>query len=310
MNSSDAINAFVLTLGQPIRYQPFISTLTVGLQSIYLALGFSGNLLILLGILLNPTLISSPPFILIFNACLTELILTLTVCPVVIISVFIGEEVMLARPCLCSLLASLSVILGIFYMSITFLICLNRYFLVKHPHRYRLMFTQKSTWLLCMSIWAFAILMELANRLAGAKYKFNQKLYLCLSEAAEKNRDSLSLLAFLGPPILANGVLYLSIFCHVRRSERRTKLNRALDLHSDSNRLIKSMFYQYLLYTVTWLPLTIVLVLQLDILTGLAFLLLCFANLHLAVNPILITCYNYRLRSSLRSQVKSWLRST
>nr|QVK45880.1 G protein-coupled receptor [Proales similis] len=271
-------------------------------NALCLVVGVLGNGFIVYSVACDLALRSSPPFLLILNMCIGQLLFALVVPSSIISSLLFGKQFFLQTRVVCSFSSTLIVWSIISILTTKLAIGLNRFWQLFRPKTYKKVFRLETVIKICCISWLNGLLFNLLKFTDLISGTFDARLGICLLSCKNRIVSLLITSALVYFTMMVNGIIYICIVIEIKRRKRRLRSNR-FGLHSDSNRLIKSLLAHYILYLVTWTPLAFVLQQGFILPASFYILLISVLNTHPALTPFLYYFYNYRIRDSIK---KTW----
>nr|QVK45879.1 G protein-coupled receptor [Proales similis] len=261
----------------------------------------TGNPFIMYLIACDSCLRRSPPFLLILNTSLCTCNLLTRVILFYSKAIAFGQEFWINARFACSLISTINVLAVVAILLTTLVIGANRYCLILRPALYKKLFSFNSTAKMCALSWSIGLLVNSIKLTGVFTASFDRRVNFCFLKYSSPVTSVVLALFLVISTMSLNGFFYYKILANVRARERRLGMRR-IGLQSDSNRLIKSLFAQYVLYLVTWTPSTVVFQPIVDVPDWADF---SFTSLNLtqtAVAPLLYFLFNYRIRASIKKR--------
>nr|QVK45883.1 G protein-coupled receptor [Proales similis] len=279
---------------------PWFKVFLVAMHALNTVLSFAANLIVILSIRKHRELRNSPPFVLILNQAIAELVLGLTASPIIIFSFLLGKDYFDNNRIFCEIAASL--IIG---SSVTLLISLgvvglNRYLFIFHISLYKRLFSLKRTKWICAGLWIFGVLSDLPSY---SKHIFNESLNYCFLDPNNKVYFRVVFIFTGQIPWILNTYFYLRIYWHARSREygRVRAIGRKLTPKHSSKKLLKTVFLSYLTHFICWIPGNATLASMYPVPKEITFLFALMAYSHASINPIILSLYNTRMRQAVKN---------
>ncbi|CAF0949684.1 unnamed protein product [Brachionus calyciflorus] len=268
------------------------------LISLAIFLGFIGNLLTILAILVNKEF-HATNYLIIVNQSIADLLISSFINSFNVIGVFAGEIFFLNRKPLCSIIGFLCLLLcGASLLSIASL-AINRYIKICHDKIYNKIFTKKITYLICMIAWLGGIVLGVPNMSGWGGYGYDKKVLSCMTDRTQSQEFGFFyIFCYVSVPCLCILICYIKIFVYVRKYSGKVNMNGTN--HKRNIQLAKSLFASFITYFICWMPFGLIyLIDSKDILPPEAMVITTvLAHMNSIANPIYFAYFSLSFRKA------------
>ena len=275
-------------------------------------IGFTGNLAVILTIVLSPRLRRKMKHYFILSLAVSDLLVSGMVCPLATAAIIIGGWALDKSVCDLVGVVLITCILSALLKRLA--VALNRFFCVLYPVIYLRIYSKKGTIAQIALIWTLSALMALMPIFGVGHYHYDRRIHICLINW--RSHKVITVIGVMIVPLLANVgniVCYSAIFKKVYQSKKRMARHSITSATAPANinqmkpadlNLILQIFSIFLVFNVCYLPYMVVIGLEVcqdrdvpDTVVLAAGIMTFFTYI---CNPAIHFSFNSILRSELR----------
>lgn len=251
---TDSVNESSLDYNFMTRH-PTMSIVFLILTSTAALAGNIGNLLVIGAVISYRPLLHNKGSIFVINLAVADLCITTIVSPMNMVGVARGPRFFIDKVQLCNMLGSICTVSCIVSMLSIAAVAVNRLIQICKYFVYHRIFTHKKTIAYCISLWLFAILLDLPNWLGWGGHTFGLKEMGCTFDRIANHSYTIFLaLMSIAVPMVIVLASYITIVFYVRhcRLELRQIGSMSKKRLKDEIQFAVTLFVSFLAFVTCW----------------------------------------------------------